>query len=299
MTHVECRSGEESLPNCRRAAMAGLASHHDEAVIEAAVCIATGQADLTPDIAQARDWIDVASAIMQRVSGNHPVLESWRLAALARVYQKEGRPDLALETAEKRRALTEKTLGTASLDYVRALNDIGIALNDNRRFEEASSYYRRAAQLALKVGGPNNDMAGLCFANAAEALNGFGRYAEAEDVVERALGIYRRVGTSAFLKGYALTMLGQSLLGQDRIRDAAASLEEALDLLKDGPTIYTPTVRFALARTLWTSPGSRPRALALAREAKAGYERFGKLAPDLPKVDAWLREHERRHARTH
>jgi tetratricopeptide (TPR) repeat protein len=293
LTHTQCLSYEENVPNCKRAALAGLASRDDEAVIEAAICIATYQADVARDTARARDWIELASAMMQRAPGSYPVLETWRLRALANIYVKEGETDRALETSEKARALTEKTQGTEHLDYARTLNDMGVLLSDLARFEQASDYYRRGAELALKVGGPNNATAGLCFVNAAETLNALGRYAEAETAAEKALGIYHRVGTTPLMKGYALTMLGQSLLARERFAAAAAPLQEAFDLLKDGSTIYTPTVQFALARTLWASPESRPRALALAREAKTGFQRFANQAPEVTKIDAWLREHTR------
>jgi len=291
LSRSQCLAIEENLANCRRAALAGLASHHDDAAMEAATCVALMEADKAAGGAQARDWIDVATALMSRASGSHAALETWRLIGLARVYQKEGRTQLALQTLEAARALIEKTQGTEHLDYPKALNQIGVALVDLGRFEEASTYYRRAARLALDIGGPTSALATLCLINGAEALNATGRYVEAQAAVEQALAIQRRGDATAALKGYALTMLGQSLLGQDRAREAVAPLEGGLAVLRDDPTNYALVARFSLARALWADPDSRPRALALAREAKTGYQRLSDHTADVAQIAAWLREH--------
>ena len=61
----------------------------------------------------------------------------------------------------------------------------------------------------------------------------------------------------------------------------------------DQSSQYAHVARFALARALWESPAQRPRALTLAREAKAGYQRLGNLASEVAKVDGWLQAHGR------
>jgi hypothetical protein len=47
--------------------------------------------------------------------------------------------------------------------------------------------------------------------------------------------------------------------------------------------------RFALARALWPDPGTRPRALALAREARADYVALGTQPKSVVAIDAWLK----------
>jgi tetratricopeptide (TPR) repeat protein/tRNA A-37 threonylcarbamoyl transferase component Bud32 len=287
-----CVPFEENITNCRRAAMAALVSHHDEAFIEAASCVADLQADMTPDIARARDWMDLSTASMERASGSHPVLESYRLIALGNVYRKEGNYARALDTLERARLLVAQTRGTEHLDYARVLNVIGVVLVDLGRFDEAATQYQHAADAALKVGGPNSPKASLYLVNAAEALNALGHHAEAQTAAERALAIHHRIGSTAFLKAYALTMLAQALIGQSRTGEAVPRLEEALTLVRDDPnaTAFAPTVRFTLAQALWSSPDSRPRALTLARDARSDYQRFKDHAADVAKVDAWLRD---------
>ena len=129
---------ESVLQNSRRAVLVGLASHHQEVAAEAAIHLAQMTADRTRDVARAREWIDIAGALMQGMSGTHLVLEAWRIQALALVYAKEGNDDKALETFERARALTEKTQGPEHTDYANIINNIGVFFFDRKRYEEAS-----------------------------------------------------------------------------------------------------------------------------------------------------------------
>jgi tetratricopeptide (TPR) repeat protein len=292
-----CLAFDENLENCRKAALAALSSHHEEVAIQAASCVAITRVEMKSDIGLARDWIDLATALTQRLTGSHPMLEALRLVALARVDEKEGNTAGALDAMERASALIEKTQGTDSSNYAKSLNAFGVVLFDLGRFEDAARNYERAADVALKVGGPNNPTASLCLVNAGEALNALGRYPDAQAAVERALDIHRRVGTSPYLKAYALTILGQATIAQSRPREAADELQEALDLFGDDSTVYPDTARFTLARALWSSPKDRPRALALARQARKGFEQFVDRNAEVAQVDAWLQEHDRVHAR--
>jgi tetratricopeptide (TPR) repeat protein/tRNA A-37 threonylcarbamoyl transferase component Bud32 len=284
----DCTAHEEILRDCRRAVVVGMASHHDEAVAEAAIAIAHMQADRTTDIARARDWIDIASGVMQGINGAHPVLESWRLQALGLVHSKEGDVDMALATFDRALALIEKTQGVEHLDYAIALSNLGAVLIDNKRFDDALATNRRAALLGEKIGGPDHPLVAMTVINSAEALNALHRYDEAHAASEQALRIWRQAGSNQFLQAYALTTDGEALLGQGRPHEAAARIKEALPLFGNEQTMYLQAARFALARALWESPAERPRALGLARDAKAGYQKLGNLASEVAKVDGWL-----------
>ena len=143
----------------------------------------------------------------------------------------------------------------------------------------------------MKVVGTEHPLVGLTVGNAAEALNALQRYAEARVASERALAIWHRAGSHPFYEAVALNSLGQALLGLGRPAESVVQLERAGAILGDDPSPYPHEVRFALARTLWTWPQKRPRALALAREARAGYQRLGTAAAEVAAVDTWLRAH--------
>jgi tetratricopeptide (TPR) repeat protein len=284
-----CAGNDELRANLRRAALLAVASHHDEAAAEAAMFLAHNYAERTPEVARARDWIDLATAIMRRMGGEHSVLETWRLGALAVVSNKEGQVDKAIDTAGQALTLIEKKQGIEHIDYASALTVLGTILQDAKRYEEALTVYQRAAQLGAKVGGRDHPLVALAMADSAESLNVLHRYAEAQPAAEEAFRIWRRSRSSTFYQGYALSMLGEALIGQGRSREAAARLEESLVLLGSDPSPYRHAVQFALARALAASPETRPRALALAREAKAGYRQSGSPPSESAKIDDWLR----------
>ena len=283
-----CIAHDEVMPNARRSLMLALASHHDEAAAEAAAFLAQWQADRTGDVSRARDWIDLASAIMKRMGKDHPILETWRLQALAVVYEKEGNTREAVQTIELAQSLMEKAQGREHLDYVTALMNEGVILINAKRFEEAQGYYEQAAQLAAKVGGANHPLVAMILANSAEALNLLHRYDDARTAAREALRVWRRAGSSKLYEGFALSMLGESSLGAGRPRDAAVEFEEALGLLRDDPTPIREAARFGLARALWESAETRPRALGLARETEAAYQRLH-ISGEATNVASWLK----------
>jgi tetratricopeptide (TPR) repeat protein len=285
---------EESMPNARRGLMLAITSRHEEVAAEAAILLAHLQADRTPDVSRARDWIDIASAILADSGKDHPILETWRLQALATVYEKEGNTTEALRASEQALSLIEKAQGREHLDYAIGLVNKGEVLSTMKRLEEAENYYQRAVQVATKVGGPNHPLVAMALANSAEVLNGLHRFDEARAAAEGSLRIWRRAKSSRFLQGFTLLNLAEAHLGDKRSRDAAATFEEALGLLRDDTTPYPETARFGLARALWESQeAGRPRAIELAREAEAGYRRLG-LQSAAANVSAWLNAHPRR-----
>ena len=134
----------------------------------------------------------------------------------------------------------------------------------------------------------------LAHFNSAKGANALHRYDEARLAAEQALAIWRQAGSGGFYLACASTMLGQTFLGQGQDRQAATQLEEAVRLFQDdGSSHYPLAARFALARALWESAAERPRARALAGEAKAGYQRLGNLASEVATIDSWLQAHDR------
>ena len=88
----------------------------------------------------------------------------------------------------------------------------------------------------------------------------------------------------------ALTKLGEALAGLGQ--PAQAELEKAIEMFGDERSLYACEARFALARSLWSRPSNHPRALALAREARDGYQRLSDGKPKAAEVATWLAAHE-------
>jgi len=287
----ECMSAEESVRVQRQAVLAATASHDEEAAAEAMILLAHAEADRTTEIAQARTWIDLAEATLRGMNGAHPVLESWRLQALARVFSKEGRPQEALDTFQRALELTERTQGPRHPDVAKVIGNIGLVLQEMNRLEEALVHHRRAEELAASVVGPDHPITALALSNEGEVLNGLHRYDEARAALDRALDMWRRAGSSPFYMAWVLTSLGESLLGQGQAAEAQARLEEALRLCEHVQAPYLPLTRFMMARALWSKAAERARAIDLALAARTEYERSPGNAARAAEVQTWLREH--------
>jgi tetratricopeptide (TPR) repeat protein len=289
-----CVGNEEMLASSRRAALLGLASRDMEVAAQGAILLGEYLGGTVSEVGRAREWLDVAAAILQGMSRPHPVLEAWRLEGLAMALQKAGDTSEALHADERALAMLEQAYGPEHPDVSINLSNTGLVLAGGRRFEEALTYYKRAEEVGTKAGGPQHINVGMALVNATESLNALGRYEEARVSSERALAIWRRAGSQPVYEAATLAGLGQALLGLGRAAEAISRLDRARILLGDDPSPYRHDVRFALARALWTRPERRPRAVALAREAEAGYRRLGSGAAQAAEVGAWLRAH---HAR--
>jgi len=286
-----CVGTEKLISDNRRAVLVGLASHDMEVAARGAILLGENLVGRTSEVGRAREWFDVAAAILQGMGSPHPVLEAWRLQGLAMVQQKTGNPEAAFRSNQRALALLEQAYGLEHPDIAIGLINTGMVLAEGRRFEEALTYYKRGEDVASRVGGPDHILVGLSLLNGAESLNSLGRYDEARTASERELAIWRRAGSHRLYEAVALTSLGQALLGLGRPAEAVDRLEQARALLTGDPSPYPHEVRFALARALWTWPNKRGRAVALAREAEAGYRHLGTTAAEAAAVSAWLATH--------
>jgi hypothetical protein len=286
----ECMRAEEMIAMNRRAALAGLASHDDEAAAEGAIIAAHILADRTSQIGEARTWIDLADAILRGMSRPPWTLESWHLKALASVRQKEGDVAGALEASRGAGVLIEKNEGVENLEYAILLSNIGVIFAGQKRFAEALPYYRQTEQITLRAVGEHVFVA-TALVNQAEALIGLGRYEEARAAASRAFEIYRRADSAPPYQALATTMLGEALSGLGRMTESAAALEKAVTMFGGDRSLYAYEARFALARSLWSRPEAHERALALAREARDGYQQAPDGKAEAAEVASWLDAH--------
>jgi tetratricopeptide (TPR) repeat protein len=288
---TECMSVDDTIAILRRGTLATAASHDDEATAQAMVLLAYTHADRSGDIVQSRIWIDLAAALLRRMSGSHPTLEMWFLATSGRICGKEGQPAEALSFLQRARALAARYhpehVGTI-------VGNMGVVLQDANRLIEALARYREAEELLSKVHGLEHPSAAIELTNEGEVLNALHREDEARGVLLRALGIWRQSTADAFYRAWTLTRLGETLLGLGRPMEARARLEEALRIIPDDRDQLLVTARFALARALWPSPEWRQRALELAREAVASVRpqtSRSVLGTRPEEIRDWLLEH--------
>jgi len=93
-----------------------------------------------------------------------------------------------------------------------------------------------------------------------------------------------------------LVNLGECQLKGKQIAQARATLERALSIARARAADVDPAsvapLEFLLAEALWPAPADRPRALALAKQARDRFVQVGRGSdPRLAEVTAWLRAH--------
>jgi serine/threonine protein kinase/tetratricopeptide (TPR) repeat protein len=286
----ECMSADESIEAHRRAILAATAAHDAEASAESMILLAHTQVERTSDVAQARNWIDLAGATLEGMNKPNPLLDSWRLETLGRVVAKEGKPEEALTTFRKAQELMEKIEGREGIETAKLATNIGLVLEEMDRYQDALVYFERSEKLIAKLLGPDHPLVADALFDRGETLNALQLYDQARAPIERALEIWRRAGSASFFISAGLTNLGQTLLGQGKPRDAQTVLKEALRVMPSGQVAFLPATQFAMARALWANPEERPHAVRLAEAAKVGSAQ-SIIRVRAADIDAWLSEH--------
>ncbi|MCA9686136.1 MAG: tetratricopeptide repeat protein, partial [Myxococcales bacterium] len=146
---------------------------------------------------------------------------------------------------------------------------------------------------------PDHPDLALPYKGRGQAALARGRFAAARDDLERALEFFEEAlhiyeqafGAEHHRVAFALTGMGQALIGLDRPAEAIPHLERAL-VIRTG-TAVEPTdlaeTRFALARALAAGEGDPARARELATLARDAYAADGdKSKATQAEVDAWL-----------
>ncbi|MGH1342039.1 MAG: tetratricopeptide repeat protein [Nannocystales bacterium] len=193
----------------------------------------------------------------------------------------------SLQVWEASGARNEVYIGQANLSLAQAELFDGHA-------EAAESLARRSLTTFEATNAHHPDVA-RALTMLGASVHAQGRAAEALDLLERALV----VGEKTLSEDHddlasLLTDLGSVQLDLGQVDAALGSLERALSIRATRPGIPTelPRLRFAMARA--SQATDLPRALRLARSARAGFEALPQEHPmrrHLNAVDAWIAEH--------
>jgi serine/threonine protein kinase/tetratricopeptide (TPR) repeat protein len=285
-----CSDPAAAIELHKEALWAAEASHHDEAAVSALLSASHLAAGMMDDVTGPRDWVQLAGAILHRMSQPPAALEAWRLTSLGIIANRQHRAEEALGYFKGALALQEKTFGANSLDVAKSLNNVGTAYQGMGRLDESLASFHRAAEMMSSILGAEHPVVAITINNEGEVLNALHRYDEAQPLIGRAVEIWRKSGSAPFYLASELTTLGETLLGLGREAEAQARLEEALRLF-DSTQASHPATRFALARALWPVPAQRPRALALAKLAKADYDKSASSPARAGEVASWIERH--------
>jgi len=235
---------------------------------------------------RARDWLTVARAASARLS-NPPTLEGPLLWAEGVILGAELDFNGFVEKDKEALASTTKVMGPDHPRALAGLRNLGDALAVAHRYDEAVAADEAAMTAIRRVLGAAHPEAIMLSSNECEALNGAHRYADALRLCEAALDGWRAIGAQPIVRSYTLTQVGIARTGLGAPGDAVAPLEEAVaarEAARAAPALLGES-RFALARALGARSADRPRALALARQARTD---FGGDARRVAEIDAWL-----------
>ena len=268
------------------------ASRHDEVRAEAATTLVFVLGYEERLFADAINWADAATAVLQRLGG-HELLHAWLFNNLACAYWVRHENNSAVSYLQQASQLKQKVLGADHIDVAISEGNLGLVLQEMGRNEEALAHMDRAVSIVQKKLGAGHPELARNLSNRGEILNALGRYQEARQSFEQASLIWEReLGPEATTLAFALTGIGVSYLGDGKASSAIVPLERAFKIRSGAdidPAEQAQTY-FALARALWEANRERPRARQLAQEARADYAR-STPAHDLTAVDAWLRDH--------
>ncbi|HEX4406233.1 MAG TPA: tetratricopeptide repeat protein [Polyangia bacterium] len=281
-----CSDPSVSVARLKEAYAAAVAGRDDAVAAEAAACVPILDANRLGQIAEARDWVNIGTAALERLGGNARI-EGNLLSGEATVYGAEHDYDKWVSTTRQAQVVTTRALGPEHPLSIGALSNLGDALAGAQRFEEALEVDRAARTVGERVLGRDQPQVANTINNECEVLNHLHRFADARVACERAIEIWRAAGTGDAIQSYGLTGLGLALLGAGKPSEAIAPLEQAVATRESSrlaPELQSES-RFALARALWSRTADRPRALSLARQAKSDVASNPKVAAP---IEAWL-----------
>ncbi len=281
-----CGDPRISIARLKEAFVEGSASHDDLAAASAAALIPTLAINRLGETNMARDWAQIARATIERIGGSDR-LEAFLLTGESFLYGADHDVSRRVATAQRAYDLTVRAVGREHPSAIVGLSNLGDALADAGKFDQALEADRSARTVGERVLGPDHPQVANSMSNECEALNRLGRFPEARAACERAIAIWRAAGTDAAIESFGLTGLGLALLGQGHSNEAIGPLEEAVSARMNGH--LAPSLRgesqFALGRALWSRPSERNRAVSLVQLARTEMRGNSRAVDE---IDAWL-----------
>jgi tetratricopeptide (TPR) repeat protein/tRNA A-37 threonylcarbamoyl transferase component Bud32 len=243
--------------------------------------------------AEARQMGERSLALQQAELGaSHPEV-AIVLNNLGNIAIDEG--DLALATTYYNRSLAIRELmasdGDDQLLLASVLNNIGGIALEQKRYADALAVHRRALAIREQATGGAPDVA-MSLNNIGNTYSKQRDWAQAHAHFQKALVIAEKeLGKEHPYVGDALEGIAECHLNARRYNEAKQALERVLAIRKLGARpIEIATAELLLARTLW-GLGAGPRALTLARSARAAFAASPATKRQLAEADELLRTH--------
>lgn len=259
--------------------------------------IATGLVNLgtalerAGELPAARAHLERAAALIERALGPmHPQLGAAQ-GNLGNIEYALERWPQALAHYERAASIFRSALGDDHPDVAMAYHNVGLVAMQLGRHDLARSELERARAVWERSLGPEHPLVAMVLATLGENAHAAGRDREAVVPLQRALEILRTAVPSderelldvTTTLGAVHVALGETDAARERLEQALVH-GERLGVGDDELAI----VRFELARVLWSHPGTRARAHALATAAREDAPADARAA-----IDAWRADHVR------
>jgi tetratricopeptide (TPR) repeat protein/tRNA A-37 threonylcarbamoyl transferase component Bud32 len=229
--------------------------------------------------------------VFERVSGpDHPDVGLARMN-LSGTYGSLG--DFAKQREEAQRAIAifEKSLGPDHPHVAMAVANLAVALHNLGDHAAALEQFRRSLAIYEKMLGPNHPEVASPVEGVGRELRCVGGHArEALALARRAVALTEKLGKNHPELASPVTFLGLALLDVGEVNEAVAAFERALPLRVKANALPEDLAetKFGLARALWLQGRDRPRAVALAKEARTILAGVPFRKKELQKVSTWL-----------
>jgi tetratricopeptide (TPR) repeat protein len=238
-------------------------------------------------------WSRHTETLLRRMGG-HDQIWGWYFNNRAAMRELQGRLGDAIDDARLAVAAKERALGPDAPDLALSMSNLANHLVCCCELESGLAASQRALDILTAGLGSDHPRTAIILANHGQILCRLERFEEARTAVLTALRIFEReTDPNGMWVTYPLRTLGLCHLGERRFDEAERALERAVairDAVEKRP-LRLAEVHFPLARALDEGRGDRPRALALAHQARREYAQAPAtpiVARDLAELDRWL-----------
>ncbi len=201
-----------------------------------------------------------------------------------------GRFEEAREEFRRALAIRRAIYGAENMQVAKSLNQLGEAETHLERFPEAHAALSEALRIKRATAGTRRSTIAYTLANLGDLMVRWRRFGAAGEAYREARAIVEEsLSPEHPLAAHVACGLGETEAGRGRHDRGVAELERALAHAGLREPALRSRCGFALARALWLAGRDRPRALALARQARDELDALERAdGPAHREIAAWL-----------
>jgi tetratricopeptide (TPR) repeat protein len=167
---------------------AALRAGDDALAVRAATTIVTMLCNWFHKPEDAKQWLELATAIVDR-AGRNDATDAEILLAQAVINATSGHPDKNADLFGKHLAILERLYGERDPRVARASMDLGVSLALVGQYDAASKRIEKGIDLLAALGGDHNPRLALYYLNLGGAHDALGRFMEAKGAYEHGLAL--------------------------------------------------------------------------------------------------------------